>query len=98
MEPLGLLVLSLPFLLHQTKFLSIRDDKVLTFPSHVFFNQFLSLVSTHRLTSSFFANGTMKFFSPCLYEISFFLDAFSHLYKRVCPSVDPSVRSSVGYT
>ena len=25
-----------------------------------------------------------------------FLDAFSHLYKRVCPSVRPSVRRSVG--
>ena len=25
-----------------------------------------------------------------------FLDAFSHLYKRVCPSVGPSVRPSVG--
>ena len=27
-----------------------------------------------------------------------FLDAFSHLYKRVCPSVGPSVRRSVGHT
>ena len=26
-----------------------------------------------------------------------FLDAFSHLYKRVCPSVRPSVRRSVGH-
>ena len=26
----------------------------------------------------------------------FFLDAFSHLYKRVCPSVRPSVGPSVG--
>ena len=25
-----------------------------------------------------------------------FLDAFSHLYKRVCPSVGPSVRPLVG--
>jgi len=25
-----------------------------------------------------------------------FLDAFSHLYMRVCPSVRPSVRGSVG--
>ena len=28
--------------------------------------------------------------------IFFFLDAFSHLYERVCPSVRPSVCSSVG--
>ena len=28
--------------------------------------------------------------------VSTFLDAFSHLYKRVCPSVRPSVRRSVG--
>ena len=27
---------------------------------------------------------------------SLFLDAFSHLYMRVCPSVRPSVRPSVG--
>ena len=28
--------------------------------------------------------------------VEFFLDASSHLYKRVCPSVGPSVRPSVG--
>ena len=28
-------------------------------------------------------------------EEGVFLDAFSHLYKRVCPSVGPSVRPSV---
>jgi len=33
-------------------------------------------------------------FSSMSFE--FFLDAFSHLYKRVCPSVRPSVRPSVG--
>ena len=27
-----------------------------------------------------------------------FLDAFLHLYKRVCPSVRPSVGRSVGHT
>ena len=31
-----------------------------------------------------------------LYFYTPFLDAFSHLYKRVCPSVRPSVRPSVG--
>ena len=31
-------------------------------------------------------------------EYSFFLDAFSHLYKRVCRSVDRSVGPSVGWS
>ena len=29
-------------------------------------------------------------------NVMIFLDAFSHLYKRVCPSVGRSVRRSVG--
>ena len=32
----------------------------------------------------------------CWLNLSFFLDAPSHLYKRLCPSVGPSVRPSVG--
>ena len=34
----------------------------------------------------------------CAYNGRIFLDAFPHLYKRVCPSVGPSVRPSVGHT
>ena len=34
--------------------------------------------------------------SQYLPSLSLFLDAFSHLYKRVCPSVGRSVRPSVG--
>ena len=30
-------------------------------------------------------------------DVALFLDAFSHLYKRVCPSFRPSVRPSVGH-
>ena len=29
-------------------------------------------------------------------DLKQFLDAFSHLYMRVCPSVGPSIRRSVG--
>ena len=36
------------------------------------------------------------FFSALDHSGVVFLDAFSHLYKRVCLSVGPSVRRSVG--
>ena len=42
-----------------------------------------------------FSATTFVAYSVCA-RFPCFLDAFSHLYKRVCPSVGPSVRRSVG--
>ena len=44
-----------------------------------------------KTCSLFKVNSFFSFFSLALGQ---FLDAFSHLYKRVCPSVGPSVSQS----
>ena len=64
---------------------------------------------THQMNPRSLSSLTMvlclrePFFSTCFTLVFIscsisFLDAFSHLYKRVCPSVRRSVRPSVGHT
>jgi len=57
--------------------------------------------SLSQVVSVVISRGSFLFFTISEFEIYFeaftfvFLDAFSHLYKRVCPSVRRSVRRSV---
>ena len=50
-----------------------------------------------ELMGKIFLNESILYsFNPlCIGQKHTFLDAFSHLYKRVCPSVGPSVRPSI---
>ena len=53
----------------------------------------IQLVCDLRLTAKW---GSHKIFTVFFHQKTQFLDGFSHLYERVCPSVRPSVRPSVG--
>ena len=77
-----------------------RDDITVSLKTKILFVKSIIMYISFSVYS-FFSSFVVPllcffFFSPVKFPYLHFLDAFSHLYKRVCPSVGPSIGTLVG--